>query len=81
MLVAPKCYIRKCKYYKGVKWFGDDETTERNICDAFPDGIPSEIAYGEDEHLKISPEQSNKIVFEKKTESIIAEKTIDVLKS
>ena len=45
MLVAPKCYIRKCKHYKGVKWFGDDETTERNICGAFPEGIPNEIAW------------------------------------
>lgn len=65
MLVAPKCYIRKCKHYKGVKWFGDDETTERNICGAFPEGIPNEIAYGEDEHLKVLVGQKNQIIFER----------------
>lgn len=33
-------------------------------CDAFPDGIPSEITSGENEHSKPLPEQENNLVFE-----------------
>lgn len=34
-------------------------------CDAFPDGIPDEIAQGENQHTEPLPDQKNKIVFEK----------------
>lgn len=51
MLLPPKCFLRKCVHYLGVKNDGD-ETTERNYCSAFPDGIPSEIAYGDNPHTK-----------------------------
>ena len=33
-------------------------------CNAFPDGIPSEITSGENEHSKPLPDQENNIVFE-----------------
>jgi hypothetical protein len=46
MLAEPKCYTRKCKYFIGVKQDNEEEETERNVCKAFPDGIPDEIAYG-----------------------------------
>jgi hypothetical protein len=49
MLNEPKCYTRGCIHFKGVKNDGD-ETTERVWCDAFPDGIPDDIAYGDDPH-------------------------------
>jgi hypothetical protein len=65
MLAEPRCYTRQCKHYKGVKWFGDEESTENNYCSAFPDGIPSEIAYGGNKHLKPLPGQVNDIVYEK----------------
>ena len=48
----------------GVKNDGD-ESTERPYCAAFPDGIPEEIAYGDNKHLKPIEGQGNDIVFEK----------------
>ena len=49
MTATPHCYERKCKFYIGVK--GDSERSQRNICAAFPSGIPDEIAYGNNLHL------------------------------
>jgi len=66
MLPVPNCFKRTCKYFEGVKWFGKEETTERIICKAFPNNIPSAIAYGDNKHTKPFPGQGNKIVFKKK---------------
>jgi len=41
------------------------ELTERHACEAFPDGIPSEIAYGDNPHDKPFKGQENDIVYEK----------------
>jgi hypothetical protein len=65
MLAEPKCYTRRCKHFLGVKWYGDEESTENNYCTAFPDGIPQEIAYGDNKHLKPLLDQGNEIVYEK----------------
>lgn len=65
MLSEPTCYTRQCKHFLGVKNDGD-ETTERNFCKAFPDGIPDEIAYGKNLHAKKISGQKNSIIFEKK---------------
>ena len=65
MLAEPNCFKRNCKHFEGVKWFGEEESSERNFCKAFPDGIPSEISYGNNEHLKVYPEQDNDIVYER----------------
>ena len=47
----PKC--RSCKHYEGVKNFGKEaEADDRNICKAFPKGIPHEIAYGDNKHTE-----------------------------
>ena len=35
-------------------------------CQAFPEGIPNEILFGENDHSKPLPEQQNDIVFEAK---------------
>jgi len=64
MLLEPKCFTRQCRHFIGVKNDGD-ETTERVYCEAFPDKIPSEIAYGNNPHTKVYPNQENTIVFEK----------------
>lgn len=64
MLREPNCHKRKCKHFLGVRNDGD-ETTERNYCEAFPDRIPSEIAYGDNLHDKPMPDQDNDIVYEK----------------
>jgi len=53
MLGEPKCYTRNCTHFQGVKSDATDdepEKNERNVCDAFPDGIPNEIAYGDNPH-------------------------------
>jgi len=65
MLSEPACWIRKCKHYIGVKQGKDDEANERNVCKAFPDGIPDEIAYGDNFHAIPLPEQKGDFVYEK----------------
>jgi len=65
MLDEPKCFIRKCKYYLGVIQSDGTEMTEVNNCEAFSDGIPEEIAYGDNKHLKVLPNQQNDIIYEK----------------
>ncbi len=64
MLAEPKCYTRRCKHFIGVKNDGD-EATERVYCRAFPDKIPDEIAYGNNPHKEVHPDQDNEITFEK----------------
>ncbi len=65
MLAEPRCFIRKCKNYLGVIQPDDIEQTETNNCTAFLDGIPEEISYGDNLHLKPLLYQKNDIVFEK----------------
>jgi len=65
MIGESNCSMRKCVYFKGIKWFGEQESSEDNYCEAFPKGIPSEIAYGDNLHLTKHPDQKNDIVFEK----------------
>lgn len=65
MLAKPNCFIRNCIHYQGITWFGDTEETEDNFCNAFPEGIPEEIAYGDNLHLEPLKGQKNDIVFEK----------------
>ena len=66
MLLEPTCWTRQCKYFQGVKVDNEDEETERNICKAFPDGIPYDIAYGNNLHSKLFPNQVGNFIFEKK---------------
>ena len=68
MLLIPKCFDRKCKHYIGVIQPDGTELTETNVCKAFPKGIPNEIAYGDNLHLKPLKNQANIIVFEKEGE-------------
>jgi len=65
MLAEPKCFIRNCKYYIGVSQPDGTEMTERNVCEAYPEQIPNDIAYGDDLHLKKRTDQTNDIVYEK----------------
>lgn len=60
----PKCWTRRCKHFLGVKQDNEEEETERVVCEAFPDGIPEEIAYGDNLHLKPLEGQGNEIVYE-----------------
>lgn len=65
MLIEPKCHIRHCKHYQGVKQPDGTEMTEVNYCLAFPDGIPNEIGYGTDKHSDPFPNQGNSYVYQK----------------
>lgn len=51
MLPPLNCAERGCKHYQGVKQPDGTELSEFEYCDAFPDGIPSDIAYGDNAHL------------------------------
>lgn len=64
MLAEPKCFTRSCKHYQGVLQPDGTELTEVNYCDAFPKGIPREIAYGDNPHQTPLPGQKNNIVYE-----------------
>ena len=64
MLAEPKCYTRHCKHYLGVRWLREDESSEVNVCPAFPDGIPGAIAYGDVLHLTVFPGQIGDTLFE-----------------
>lgn len=72
MLAKPNCYKRKCKNYLGVKSTLSEEDDEMktevdgrvNYCGAFPNGIPDEIAYGDNLHLKPLRKQDNDFVYE-----------------
>jgi hypothetical protein len=65
MLEEPKCSKRNCKHFQGVKWLDPkEEASERPICAAYPDGIPSEIAYGDNPHTAPHP-GDNGIRYEK----------------
>jgi len=65
MLSTPKCYERHCKNYLGVIQSDGTELTETNYCKAFPDGIPNDIAYGDNKHTGAIVGQENSFVFEK----------------
>ena len=55
MLKEPRCFTRGCKHFMGVKQDKQEESTERPICRAFPNGIPNVIAYGQHDHLEAHP--------------------------
>lgn len=64
MLEESKCHKRKCIHFLGIVQPDGTEKTEDNFCDAFPEGIPFEIAYGKNKHLKPLSDQDNDIIFE-----------------
>ena len=64
MLMEPKCWTRNCKHFIGVSQPDGTEMTERHVCKAFPDMIPSEIAYGDNSHTEPYP-GDNGIQYEK----------------
>jgi hypothetical protein len=55
MIAEPKCSQRKCKHFIGIKQDNGNESTERPVCKAFPDGIPDDIAYGDNPHTTPYP--------------------------
>lgn len=55
MLTEPRCSERNCKHLIGVKQEDGTEATEVPVCAAFPNGIPQEIAYGDNPHTSPYP--------------------------
>jgi hypothetical protein len=69
MIPEPNCDKRKCIHYLGVIQPDGTELTEKVACRAFPNGIPSEIAYGRNKHLTVHPDQDNDIVYEREEDT------------
>jgi len=64
MQVPPaNCLERGCKHYQGYQFFPETESV-KCICPAYPEGIPEDIAYGEEKHLTVRPDQKRTDVFE-----------------
>jgi len=69
MIGEPRCSKRGCANFLGIARKDINlEETEFPYCEAFPEGIPENIAYGTALHLKPTKEQDNFIVFEKEEE-------------
>jgi hypothetical protein len=49
------CSKKGCKHYRGVAQPDGTEATEADVCAAFPDGIPAEIALGLNMHTAPFP--------------------------
>jgi len=61
-MVQVQCWSRKCRWFVGIAQQGGPEIS---LCGAFPDGIPKEIAYGENTHGRIITGQAKPYVYEK----------------
>ncbi|MFW6046751.1 MAG: hypothetical protein ACOCP4_03065 [Candidatus Woesearchaeota archaeon] len=64
MLIEPSCSKRRCKHYRGVIQPDGTELSERFVCDAYPSGIPDDIAAGNDPHEQVREDQDNDIIYE-----------------
>lgn len=53
MLIEPNCSKRGCIHFQGTS--DNEEPNQVPICRAFPEGIPYEIAYGNNPHTKPFP--------------------------
>jgi len=62
MIRIPNCAERDCEHLQGVK-DTEDEANQIPVCEAFPDGIPDEIAYGDNPHTEPLENQDNDIVY------------------
>ncbi len=63
------CIKRKCVNYVG-EFENVTGTWSKHFCKAFLSGIPDEIAYGNNLHLKPLKNQGNKIVYRKRGEPL-----------
>ena len=64
MLSEPNCSERRCIHFIGITQKDGTEMTEVAVCFAFPEGIPDEIAYGDNLHDKVIEGQTGEFVFE-----------------
>ncbi len=60
-----KCFNRECLHLLGIKLMEGKGLVPQYFCEAFSNGIPEEIAYGNNLHKVPFEGQKNKIVFKK----------------
>ncbi len=60
----PKCIKRSCRHVLGIKEF-KGSPVPKLYCKAFPNGIPYEIANGNNRHYEPFSGQGNDVVYEK----------------
>lgn len=63
MIIEMPCFTRRCKHYDGVQQPDDNELKEVFICKAFPNGIPTSIMSGDNQHSEPLPGQGNDLVY------------------
>lgn len=63
MIRQPMCSRRDCVHFQGAQWLGDTESSERVVCSAYPKGIPSDIAYGDNLHEAVQPDQVGEYIY------------------
>ncbi len=64
MLAEPHCLFRGCLHLQGIlQATPGDEATDVPYCTAFPEGIPSDISYGDNLHRTRDTRRENDIVF------------------
>jgi hypothetical protein len=68
MMQEPNCSKRNCVHFLGARQPDGTEESEYLYCLAFPDGIPREIAHGDNKHLSPLGGQGNSIVYEREKE-------------
>ncbi len=67
-LTEPSCSKRECANYIG-EFSNTADTWSRPFCRGFISGIPHEIAYGDNLHLKPLKKQGNNFVYERRLSS------------
>ena len=60
----PKCSKRHCTWFSGAIKVSDNPVPV-NVCRAFPNGIPDDIAYGGNKHSEVIEGQEGGFVFKK----------------
>jgi hypothetical protein len=65
MIAESNCEKRQCKYYVGIIQPKGTEEVEKHFCGAFLDGIPDDIAYGDNPHRVVVAGQDKPYIFQK----------------
>lgn len=64
MISEPNCYKRGCKWYIGIYQPDNTEAVEVHHCLAFPEGIPEDIAFGDNKHETVQEGQVGSFIYE-----------------